>query len=579
MSTQPDRQPIGIGRFVATNPTEPKAREFLLLKATATIGSDESNDFVIRDDSVSRRHAAISFAAGQLKIEDLGSTNGTFVNGKRISGIVAFDKGDKIRIGGADFVFLRNAAATAATPAPQLADRASVGPADSRNRRRRVPTKRIGERSRLASLGSSTPLVCWLVKPKVTIGAATDNDLVLTDKTASQKHAIVKRRFRKYSLTDLDSTNGTFINERRVRSRQLLAKGDEIRFGSARYAFLQSPTTRELRSRIAPRTKLAILALVLIAGFAAAEHYINTMLSEKLASASRSESTASTKLASEQAEAKTNIAKARSEAEQPAWLRRVNYYRGLAKLPLVSENPSLTRADYLHARYLVKYQLRTHTDHFAHSEDPGDPYYTAEGLAAAKSSNVGGPSENPTSGEQAIDEWMIGAFHRLGILNPGVREAGFGTYKEGGLQVVALYLPSLPSSPRPYALPIEFPPTDSAVPIAVFSGQNEWPNPLVSCAGYVAPTGLAVTLQLGAWIPVEVTAHSFIHDGVALEHCVFDATTYTNPDQTTQDWARQGLKGSSAVILIPRSPLTSGERYNVSITANSQTYAWSFTVE
>jgi pSer/pThr/pTyr-binding forkhead associated (FHA) protein len=108
----------GVGRLLATNPIDPKAREFVLLKATVTIGSDEANDLVIRDGTVSRRHAVISFGQGRLEIRDLGSTNGTFVNGQRIFGSAHIDKGDKIRFGGADFVFLRTVVpATTTEPA------------------------------------------------------------------------------------------------------------------------------------------------------------------------------------------------------------------------------------------------------------------------------------------------------------------------------------------------------------------------------------------------------------------------------------------------------------------------------
>ena len=99
MGTGPNGQhQVGIGRFVATNPTDPKAREFLPLKPTATMGSDESNDFVIRDGSVSRRHAVISLAEGRLRIRDLGSTNGTFVNGIPMTDGYIND-GDRLSLG------------------------------------------------------------------------------------------------------------------------------------------------------------------------------------------------------------------------------------------------------------------------------------------------------------------------------------------------------------------------------------------------------------------------------------------------------------------------------------------------
>ena len=142
----------GVGRLLATNPIDLKAREFVLLKATVTIGSDEANDFVIRDGTVSRRHAVINFNQGRLEIKDLGSTNGTFINGRRIFDSVLIDKGDKIRFGGADFVFLRTVVpATAAEPAaravvvPKAAGNATGARIPKPTRVRSVSLRTIGE--------------------------------------------------------------------------------------------------------------------------------------------------------------------------------------------------------------------------------------------------------------------------------------------------------------------------------------------------------------------------------------------------------------------------------------------------
>ncbi len=69
-----------------------------------------------------------------------------------------------------------------------------------------------------------------------------------------------------------------------------------------------------------------------------------------------------------------------------------------------------------------------------------------------------------------------------------------------------------------------------------------------------------------------------MQDTTPLEHCLFDETSYTNPDGSTQNTGRSILNGRDAIVLIPKQPLTFGATYTVSITANEQTYAWSFTV-
>jgi len=74
------------------------------LKSEAVIGSGEDNQFVIRRPSVSNRHASLAFRKDHFEITDLDSTNGTFVNGRRIKGTVSVKLGDEIRLGDAAFV-------------------------------------------------------------------------------------------------------------------------------------------------------------------------------------------------------------------------------------------------------------------------------------------------------------------------------------------------------------------------------------------------------------------------------------------------------------------------------------------
>jgi hypothetical protein len=60
-------------------------------------------DLTIDDAEVSRRHVAVRLEGGQLEVEDLGSANGTFVNGSRIEGPVKVGGGAKIRVGRTEF--------------------------------------------------------------------------------------------------------------------------------------------------------------------------------------------------------------------------------------------------------------------------------------------------------------------------------------------------------------------------------------------------------------------------------------------------------------------------------------------
>lgn len=76
-----------------------------LEKEQTTIGRSAGNELVLVDPEVSRRHARVVRKSGYFAIEDLGSTNGTFVNGQRISRLTALAHGDIIDLG--DTVRLR----------------------------------------------------------------------------------------------------------------------------------------------------------------------------------------------------------------------------------------------------------------------------------------------------------------------------------------------------------------------------------------------------------------------------------------------------------------------------------------
>jgi len=64
-----------------------------------TIGRDSTNEITINDAEVSRRHARLTFQGGKYVLEDLGSTNGTFVNGQRLAGPRVLKAGEVVSFG------------------------------------------------------------------------------------------------------------------------------------------------------------------------------------------------------------------------------------------------------------------------------------------------------------------------------------------------------------------------------------------------------------------------------------------------------------------------------------------------
>jgi FHA domain/Protein of unknown function (DUF3662) len=76
----------------------------------------------------------------------------------------------------------------------------------------------------------------YSVKPKTRIGRSEEGEVVLVDPSVSRAHAVVEIGSRGAVVRDLGSTNGTFVNGRRIEA-EALRDGDELRFGNTRMRF------------------------------------------------------------------------------------------------------------------------------------------------------------------------------------------------------------------------------------------------------------------------------------------------------------------------------------------------------
>jgi pSer/pThr/pTyr-binding forkhead associated (FHA) protein len=235
-------------------------REYTVGAGPLTFGRDAGSDIVVAGNEVSRQHAEIRNEADGYLLLDL-SVNGTYVNGERIGKTHLLARADVIRIGNDEFRFYADTAAqgasnSAASPGPPAPPAASAGPpappAASPPRgaaqrlsdtmhgiREVVPAERntpsSPEAAPLASLlfrsGVAKGLRLPIKVPVVNIGRGDYNDIVIGDPSVSTMHAKLQRREAIWILTDLGSTNGTYVEGERLAGEAPLSPGTTLRFG------------------------------------------------------------------------------------------------------------------------------------------------------------------------------------------------------------------------------------------------------------------------------------------------------------------------------------------------------------
>ena len=207
------------------------------------VGRDAGCDFTISSNSVSRRHARLEVREGRLMVTDLGSANGTFVNGERVRERV-LGVGDEVKFDVESFrvegpvdpgrTSVRPAAGAAAT---QM--RSAVGAGG---------TVVVSTPSaRLEVVAGMEAKSFALTKAKYQVGRAPGSDIQLPEDSVSSGHAQLERAGGGWRLTDLQSTNGTFVNDQRIDSVEL-KPGDRVRFGEVRVKFAQDAPQQALRS-------------------------------------------------------------------------------------------------------------------------------------------------------------------------------------------------------------------------------------------------------------------------------------------------------------------------------------------
>jgi len=227
-------------------------QEFELGKSSISLGRALTNDIILSDTRVSRSHARLECGPAGCILTDLGSSNGTHLNGARLAGTASLAPGDVIGMGSAQLRFQPHIAPQPESDPPGISTM-SLTAIDSENSLNSVLDNEalpvaINENSipRLVVLGPEGSWEISLEKlERAVIGRLDDNQVVLPHPKVSRRHAEVVRQGGVFVLRDLNSANGCWIGSRRV-EEAILQNGDEFRIGEARIVFKSGFEERQL---------------------------------------------------------------------------------------------------------------------------------------------------------------------------------------------------------------------------------------------------------------------------------------------------------------------------------------------
>ena len=170
-------------------------------KYVVVIGTGDQATLKLNNKLISSNHAQLVYdTKNQLHLQDLNSTNGTFLNGAKISPSKTYlvNSKDTIQLAAANGVLI---VVEALTGNPIEEDKVNI----------------------LDKLKS---------KSKVVIGRADECDVILNNGSVSRQHAeVTKNNNGSYSIKDLNSTNGTFVNGRKIKGLQTIVHADKIFIG------------------------------------------------------------------------------------------------------------------------------------------------------------------------------------------------------------------------------------------------------------------------------------------------------------------------------------------------------------
>lgn len=223
-----------------------EGREFLLDKPRLTLGSDERGDIAIFGDAQIQGHHATLHHEEQGYVLEAEAGAPVMVN-RQPAARQALANEDEVIVGQTRLMYLDKRD----RPIRPSVERSVPRPASGSPPATPSPTPAVQQPEPLPSQhvqrvegAASVPAMLWLIDQSTgrryplragvtTIGRSGDNDVVLDAPSISTHHAEIRYENDRFVVYDKDSTNGTFVNGRRISGRNMIKAGWRVRFGTA----------------------------------------------------------------------------------------------------------------------------------------------------------------------------------------------------------------------------------------------------------------------------------------------------------------------------------------------------------
>ncbi len=213
-------------------------KEFELTRPEVVIGRDPNVDLTISSPAVSRRHVRLTREADGYVLEDLGSSNGTYVNDQKLVGRRPLKAGDQIRLGQAVTLVYESPRPETSQKTASHSVRAisSVAPSAMQTMIGEEPLDlqiEAGPPRLIVAIAGENPRTHHLTSQSLTIGRVEGNDIVIPSPIVSRQHAKLEKANGGYQLAvSPGATNPIYFEGRELESTRLLRHGDLFRIGS-----------------------------------------------------------------------------------------------------------------------------------------------------------------------------------------------------------------------------------------------------------------------------------------------------------------------------------------------------------